>query len=236
LPDPLEDGEFLALGDSLGPAVPELDPATRAHTQYGVLLNLRSAVGHTDDPSQQPFATNPLSLHSEGSGRALADQPRYIVLMCEDPGRDASAPRTVLVPMSGVAARLSADDLRLLSCTRYRDAPGAPTIVRPSADRYAFSMRDFQGAPLRWSCTLPGATEDGVNAALGRLLAAMYAGDGASAVKWTRGLLVVIDNARFFHGRTSGSTRPGPHPRHLKRLRIRQAVGGPGADGSLGGR
>jgi alpha-ketoglutarate-dependent taurine dioxygenase len=221
LPEPLDDHDFLTLGKALGTAIPERDPATVPYTDHGVILNLRSAEGHTDDVSRQPFATNALTMHSEGSGRAVAEQPRYIVLMCVAPGEDTTAPRTVLTPMALVDERLSPDDRSLLSATRYRDSGDVPTIRRSTQGGTAFSFRDFDGAPLRWECSSPGAAPDDVNAALGRLLTAMYAPDGAFAVRWTRGLLVVIDNTRFFHARTAGSVVPSPRPRHLKRLRIR---------------
>lgn len=219
--EPLPDEEFLALGKALGSAMPELDPATRAHTDRQVILNLRSQEGYTDDVTRQPFAANPLSLHSEGSGRALTDQPRYIVLMCVEPGQDKEAPRTVLVPMVRVTAQLSPDDRRLLAATSYRNGQAVPPIARPEAGSDVYSFRDYQGEPLDWVCTFGDATVAEVNGALGRLLTAMYAFDGASAVNWTRGLLVVIDNTRFFHGRTAGAVRPSARPRHLRRLRIR---------------
>lgn len=218
---PLTDDEYVGFGSALGTVIPETDPATLARTSHGTILNLRSTDVRTDDVALQPFATNPLSLHSESSGRAVAEQPRYIVLMCMDPGEDDAAPRTVLVSMGTVAARLSADDLDRLARTRYRDAPGVPPIARRLADRYVFSFRDFQGTPLKWVAEAPEPTETDMADTLRRLLAAMYASTGALAVRWTPGLLVVIDNTAYFHGRTAGTECPTRRPRHLKRLRIR---------------
>ncbi|MEU3384967.1 TauD/TfdA family dioxygenase [Streptomyces albidoflavus] len=219
LNEPLADDAFVKLGSVLGTAIHETAPAVRSYVEDGVVLNLRADAGITRDVSLQPFASNPLSLHSEGSGRSVADQPRYIVLMCVEPGDNSAS--TVLVPMADVAATLSDDDLRLLRATRYADAPGVPPIVRSQGDHTVFSFRDFQQDTLRWVCEADGATQDAVDGALRRLLARMYEARGASGVLWSRGLLVVIDNTRFFHGRTAGLPRATARTRHLKRLRIR---------------
>ncbi|MFF6791191.1 hypothetical protein ACVW0K_002274 [Streptomyces filamentosus] len=219
LDEPLPNDDFRKLGSALGTAIPETAPAVQSYVEDGVVLNLLADAGITQDVSLQPFASNPLSLHSEGSGRSVADQPRYIVLMCVEPGDNSAS--TVLVPMDEVAAGLDAEDLRLLRATRYADAPGVPTVVRARGDHTVFSFRDFQQDALRWVCEAEGATPDAVNGALGRLLARMYDARGASGVLWSRGLLVVIDNTRFFHGRTAGLPHAAARTRHLKRLRIR---------------
>ncbi|MFC3346590.1 TauD/TfdA family dioxygenase [Streptomyces echinoruber] len=220
LDQPLANKDFQQLGSLLGTAIPETDGAVQPYVDDGVILNLVADKGQTQDVSLQPFATNALSLHSEGSGRSTADQPRYIVLMCVEPG-DASAASTVLVPMAAVDAGLSEEERRLLAATRYHSAPGVPTIARFQQGRTVFSFRDFQGSPLRWACVADGAGEQSVNGALRRLLAQMYDPGHARAVSWSRGLLVVIDNTWFFHGRTAGVSRTTDRPRHIKRLRIR---------------
>ncbi|MFI5819509.1 TauD/TfdA family dioxygenase [Streptomyces rishiriensis] len=219
LDDPLPNDSYLKLGSALGTPIDETAPAVQPYTEDGVVLNLRADAGITQDVSLQPFASNPLSLHSEGSGRSVANQPRYIVLMCVEPGDNSAS--TVLVPMAEVAVGMSDEDLRLLRATRYADAPGVPPIVRSQGDHTVFSFRDFQQDTLRWVCEADGATQHAVNGALGRLLARMYEARGASGVLWSRGLLVVIDNTRFFHGRTAGLPRAAARTRHLKRLRIR---------------
>ncbi|PBC78955.1 alpha-ketoglutarate-dependent taurine dioxygenase [Streptomyces sp. TLI_235] len=220
LDEPLTHDQFVALGALLGEAIPETDDAVQPYVEDGIVLNLVADAGRTQDVSLQPFATGPLSLHSEGSGRSAADQPRYIVLMCEEPGSGESA-ATVLVPMAAVADRLSAEDAVLLAATRYEGRPGVPTVARREDGRTVYSFRDFQRDPLHWVCDAPEAHPDTVNRAIRRLLAGMYAPRQAYGVPWTRGLLVVIDNTWFFHGRTAGAVGPVGRPRHLKRLRIR---------------
>ncbi|WP_149563346.1 TauD/TfdA family dioxygenase [Streptomyces cacaoi] len=220
LDEPLSDDRFTALGDFLGSAMPERDPAVAPYVQREVILNLRSEHGRTDDVSLQPFAANYLSLHTESSGAPLDRQPRYIVLMCLAPGAAAQGARTVLVPMREVAGQLSPRALEVLSRTRYRDRPGVPTIARRDGERWVFSFRDFLADELHWSHEGPDAGGPPVGDALRELLAAMYTPAHMRWVQWRRGLLVVIDNTYFFHGRTSSSATPEARLRHLKRLRV----------------
>ncbi|MDO0928868.1 TauD/TfdA family dioxygenase [Streptomyces sp. TG1A-8] len=221
LDQPLPHHRFTALGEFLGTAIPETDPAVQPYVQEGIVLNLRSEHAPTANVSLQPFARNSLSLHSESSGAAVAKQPRYIVLMCVAPGDDTDHARTVLVPMREVARRLPAGTLELLSRTRYRDSPEAPPIARRVDGHWVFSFRDFLDQELRWTHDRPGTDPETVNAALRELLAAMYAPGEAVGVRWRSGLLVVIDNTYHFHGRTAGAAAPPRQQRHLQRLRIR---------------
>ncbi|GAA0636809.1 hypothetical protein GCM10010174_68130 [Kutzneria viridogrisea] len=218
LNEPFSDNDFVEFGAGLGTATEETDPAVQPFVTDGVILNLLGKHHHTNDVSLQPFAENSLSLHSEGSGRIAAEQPRYIVLMCCHPGDDPTSSQTVLISMADVAARLSAQQVKVLSRTRYAHLPAGETIVRLGTSQPVFSFRDFLGDRLDWINDEDDDPET-VNAAIGALLAAMYA-PGAAGVHWRRGLMVVIDNTRHFHGRTAGlvSVR---NPRHLKRLRIR---------------
>ncbi len=221
LDEPLPHHRFIELGEFLGTATPETDPAVQPFVQERVILNLRSRHAPTLDVSLQPFARNSLSLHSESSGAGVAKQPRYIVLMCVTPGEDTGHARTVLVPMREVARRLSPSTLELLSRTRYRDSPEAPAIARRVDDRWVFSYRDFLDQELRWTHSRPDTDPGTVDAALRELLAAMYAPQETIGVRWRRGLLVVIDNTYHFHGRTAGAAAPPRQERHLQRLRIR---------------
>jgi hypothetical protein len=217
LDEPAPADAFRAFGERLGEPMPERDPTVQPYVEQSVILNLRAERGHTADVSLAPFARNFLSLHSESSGRRVAEQPRHIVLMCCEPG-DATAAQTVLVPMSGVAERLGEDRVELLAGTRYLAATEPPTIARREAGRTVFSFRDFMSGALEW--VGEGGDADTVNAALRALLAAMYAPGTVAGVHWRRGRVVIIDNTFFFHGRTAGSTGAGSRTRHLKRLRV----------------
>jgi len=220
LDEPLSDEQFIILASHLGNPIPELAPAVQPYVTREVILNLVSEHGHTVDPSLQPFATSFLTLHTEGSGRPIQEQPRYIVLMCCDPGDSAVAAQTVLVPMDSVDRRLNAGQIALLAQTRYSQSENSPWLVRDFCGRRVFSFRDFYEEPLNWA--FAGCVQDAqaINDAILSLLAAMYSADDASGVQWVRGLLVVIDNTFFFHGRTAGRAETSTRHRHLKRLRI----------------
>ncbi|MER6684895.1 TauD/TfdA family dioxygenase [Streptomyces olivaceoviridis] len=219
---PLDTCEFRALGDVLGSPIPETDEQVRPFVEDGVVLNLISRHTETSDVGLQPFATNYLSLHTEGSGRPVAQQPRYLVLMCREPGDGDGTAQTVLTPMAGVAARLAPEHTRTLARTCYRHAGGDPWIARDQDGRTVFSFRDFMGQTLRWTHDGHATDARTVDDALRALLDAMYHPDGMVAVRWQPGLLVVFDNTFFFHGRTA---RVGPlkEPRHLMRLRVATA-------------
>jgi hypothetical protein len=224
---PLPDAEFIALGEMLGEPMPETDPAVRPFVERDVLLNLTAVHGATDDVSLQPFATGSLTLHSESSGRPAAQQPRYIVLMCCDPGDDGASAQTVLVSMADVARGLSERARRVLSHTRYRGPHDLPTVARSCGGRVAFSFRDFNGQPLEWESMLPDLDQRAAEDTFRELLAVMYEPSGATGVHWTPGLLVVIDNTYFFHGRTAGPSVVPKRRRHLKRLRLVEAAAKP---------
>lgn len=219
---PLDTAEFRGLGDALGAPIPETDAQVQPFVEDGVILNLISRHAETADVSLQPFATNYLSLHSEGSGRPVGQQPRYLALMCREPGADDDEAQTVLTSMAGVAGRLSLAQTRTLARTCYRHAGGDPWIARRQDGRQAFSFRDFMGQTLRWTHDGPAKDPQLVDDALRALLEAMYDPDGMVAVRWRPGLLVVFDNTFFFHGRTARITAP-TRRRHLMRLRVAEA-------------
>lgn len=233
LDEPLTRARFLALGASLGEMMPETDPAVLPYVEHRMILNLVSDGGRTSDVARQPFSTNALTLHSEGSGRGAVEQPRFIVLMCCDPGDAAALAQTVLVPMTSVARRLTAAQLATLAQTRYRTGRVVPALVREVDSRRVFSFRDFSAQALEWTYTSDDGTDDDVNGAIRALLAAMYASEGASGLHWRRGTLVVIDNTFWFHGRTAGAATRAEAPRHLRRLRIRARDDGRGDDRPL---
>ena len=224
----LDDTEFRALGERLGVPQPERAPDVQPRVVDGVILNLVTDQPASTDPARQPFAANPLSLHSESSGAPVAAQPRYIVLMCLSPGENPLTAQTIAVPMAQVYSALSAASRSVLLATRYDtgggdtgslgEAGGPPPVLRLDGERPVFSVRDFQDAPLAWTST--GAhSPEAVRQAFVELYTAMYRGP-AYGLSWRPGLLAVIDNTRHFHGRTAGTPPTGGTPRHLKRLRI----------------
>ncbi|MEO3890696.1 TauD/TfdA family dioxygenase [Nonomuraea sp. B5E05] len=215
---PLTNDQYRELGEALGNPMPETDPAVQPFVEDQVVLNLISSHEETADASLQPFAANYLSLHTESSGRPVPEQPRYLALMCCEPGDDPQAALTVLTPMERIAQRLAEQDIALLRTTRYRHGDPALRLVRAEDDRLVLSFRDFMSQPLEW-INEDDVAVPAVNDAIGALLTSMYDPSSAMAVQWEPGLLVVFDNRVFFHGRTA-RLRPANHRRHLKRLRI----------------
>lgn len=222
LEEPFNDKSFLCFSQALGEPEQEHDPVALPHTTEGVILSLTTLHGHAADVSDQPFSTDYLRLHTESSRRAAHRQPRYIVLMCLEPGGEETRAQTLLVPMVDVAARLDADTLTVLKRIRYANSPDAPPILRDGPYGPIFSFRDFGEDALAWKSADPEEHVDAEtgNAALRALLAALHQGGDWSGVTWQRGLLVVIDNFRYFHGRSLAGVKPTGTRRVLKRIRI----------------
>lgn len=218
LDEPLGSPEFVELGRRLGVPMPETDPAVQENVEDTYVLHLLSSEADNTIALRQPFGTGPLSMHSEGSGRPAVEQPRYIVLMCVDPGEGPGA-QTVLVPFSAVDAALDPEHRSVLSGVRY-DRTGVPRVRREQDGRAVFSYRDFQADALDWVDEGAGLGTDAVEAALRALLAAIYDENDACAVRWEPGLVAVIDNTWWFHGRSAAPAAAPRRRRHLMRVRI----------------
>jgi hypothetical protein len=219
LDGPVGADQFLSFGRYFGCAVAERDPSVQRFVQHDVLLNLVSEYEYTSDTALQPFAANELLLHSESSRLPIAEQPRYIALLCTNPGADPGQSQTVLVEMTDVAERLTKSERAILSCTRYAQNSHGPPILRAGIDREIFSFRDFGSQALDWTYFGDKADAGAVQDAFRALLVAIY-GHRANGIRWAAGSLVIIDNMRFFHGRTRGATDSPSHRRHLMRLRL----------------
>lgn len=216
---PMSNEEFLYFGVLLGSPQPERSPTVQPFVEAEVILNLVTTSSATTDTNLQPFASNWLSLHSESSGAPPASQPRFIALLCIRPAEHATGGETVLVPMRVVLEALTPRDQILLADTHYDLHDGAPPFLRREAGRPVFSIRDFQDEPLQWVHHGAAGDPAEVGDALTRLYEAMYS-TPSFGISWSRGLLVVIDNMVYFHGRAAARP-PGFSPtRHLKRLRI----------------
>ncbi len=223
MPDVLSNEGYLRFCAKLGRAEKEHDPVARPYTDNEVILNLVSETGSTTNPSRQPFSTTGLTLHTESSLRAAGNQPRFIALMCVDPGADPTTARTLLVPMDAVTAGLSVEHQAVLRQMRYRTNTSGPCLMRSGPHGPVFSFRDFGVQECLWSGPLSGpraAAVDRGNKAISALLTAMYGANDCYGVTWERGLILIIDNQRFFHGRTAGRHDPSKPPRHLKRQRL----------------
>lgn len=222
LDQPLSNDDFLSLGRLLGSLIPEpyWDEQVFPYIEDEFILNVRSNHTETINVNLQPFATNYLSLHTECSRRPIDEQPSYIVLMCCTPGSPDTQADTILVPMKEVFANLSDDVKEILANTRYNDTSGIPSFLRLHQSNPIFSFRDFQQTDMDWHYS-GSYSEAKVNQAILELLINMYNPKFTQKISWKTGLLCIIDNRHFFHGKTSGRGQPlNSGNRHLKRLRI----------------
>jgi hypothetical protein len=215
LREPLSLYDFVALGERFGTLLAETDPATAAYVQNSVVLSLRDEL-RSSDSRFAPFTPGPLTLHTEGSRRPAQQQPRYIVLMCIDPGAAGDSSQTLLVPIEQILGGLDEQDVDVLTRTREAVVDGtAPFLAREDGQpRLSFRDLGAEQYVLESSCD-PQA----VARALRNLVVACYSARPMFGTRWRRGDLVVIDNRRWMHGRTSAAP-PSGRPRHLQRLRV----------------
>lgn len=212
---------FIALAAAFGDPQPETSAEVARFVDDGIVLNLSPALEWSSDGAFEPFSWSAVRLHSEGSTRPTAQQPRYIMLHCVEPGSPTTGDQTILISMADVCARLTDEQAAILSTVRLGSSDDAAPLMRASPPVLCF--RDFGGAEIRWTCAQPSASPRQVVHSIVALAIAMYTAP-CYGVHWTRHALTVIDNHRFFHGRTRGA---GVH-RHLRRIRIGQRTGAPG--------
>lgn len=217
---PLTPAEFLAFGERLGRPIPEGTGAVEQFVDERFILNLVTHFGATDDVDRQPFSRSPILLHSEGSRRALTDQPRRLLFNCVEPSPAALGGQTVVVRNEDVVDQLSAEGREVLALTRYAGEGGAPVLRRDEDERPVLCFRDFGETPLAWESDQPVEAET-VAHALDELMRAAYNPETLTGLTWTGHLLVVLDNNRVLHGRTAIPEKDGGAARrHLQRLRL----------------
>lgn len=214
--EPLADADFAELGRRFGHLMVEDAPDVQPFVTDQVILNLRQSQlsGRVEEA---PFEAKELLLHTEGSRRPAAQQPRFIVLYCVDAGSDHGS-QTVLIPFADVLDRLDVATRELLQVTHDARADQTPHVLEPWGQGLAFSFRDLGDETYLWET--PHSPDD-AQAALDDILQTCYSTGEVYGSHWSPGMLMVIDNRRWFHGRTWSRPAEGsPVPRHLKRLRI----------------
>ncbi len=229
----LTNQEFIRFGTLLGDLIPERAQAVRQYVEDEFVLNTKQELAETEDIDLQPFAENYITLHTEMSLSPILEQPRFIVLMCEQAPAPNTGGQTILASMGDVYERLLPVDKNILRHTHYQQGRGQdsspyetrlPAFLFSRNNRPVFSFRDFNNQPLEWYYDgeeQDSGTSQRVNESLYRLLMAMYDRRKVQGIHWKYGTLFVIDNTFFFHGKSYCRIRPGTPPRWLKRLRIR---------------
>jgi hypothetical protein len=213
--EPLSIEDFIALGRRFGTPLRETDPAIAPFVHESVVLSLQDRL-RSDADQLTPFTPRPLTLHTEGSRRPAAEQPRCIILMCVDPGDAGDSSQTVLVPIGPIVEQLDDDDLRTLGGVRETVVPGSAPLLRRTEDQLRLSFRDLGEERYELESESDAAT---TRRAVTSLVRACYSARPVSGTRWRRGDIVAIDNRRWMHGRTGASTA-GSRLRHLQRLRI----------------
>lgn len=223
---PLQNDELVTLGQQLGSLLPETAAPIQPYVESGVILNLRSYHRDTTDLHLQPFAANYITLHTECSTRPLSNQPRYLLLACVTPPNPLDGGNTLIVSMDAVHQQLSARHSAALKRIHSARAPAAPSILHNNLGRPTFCFRDpeSEAFPWRYEPQDPLLTPADIDEALTALLLAMYDSRALRRIPWQTGLIAIIDNTRFFHGRTALNFQHCHPPRHLQRLRILNAA------------
>lgn len=217
----LDDGEFIEFGRSFGTLMPESAAEISDFISRRYILDLQAKLPPGAPTELQPFAEDPLTFHTEGSRRPTAQQPTLLVFQCIVPPVRDQGGQTLLRSAAQVSAMLAASSRAALADMTY-DLDGMPPIYRDEGGG-TFSFRDFGDSPTRWRPvgSAGGLAAEEVGAALSDLLLTLYDERYVRGIWWQANGLVLIDNRRFFHGRSSGADGSQVHQRHLRRLRIR---------------
>jgi alpha-ketoglutarate-dependent taurine dioxygenase len=230
----LTNSELIRLGAALGELIPEQANSVQKYVEERFILNNRQDYAKTNETELQPFAENYITLHTEMSPLPPGEQPRYIVLMCVQAPQPDAGGQTLLVSMSRIYERLAPEEREILRHTTYGPAVrgnrngaalDSPPFLYERDGRPVFSFRDFDQQLLPWRyfrATPNGTSIEKINDAIHSLLAAMYEPANASGIRWSKGAVWIMDNTRFFHGKTFCEADARHGKRWLKRLRIRE--------------
>jgi alpha-ketoglutarate-dependent taurine dioxygenase len=216
----LTNEEFLAFGTVLGTPIKEFasDKVVAPYIENEVILNIISNNAVKDNPSSQPFTSRYLTLHTECSRRKAEDQPKYLVFMCCNSGHHSEA-KTIMIPREKVLKALKPEEIAILKHTHY--AQDTPSLIREENDHLIFSFRDFYPEAMNWVYKgKEEKTEEEINEAITSLLLKMYDPQNANGIAWEKGLIMVLDNRYFFHGKQKSNQIELTNTRHIKRLRI----------------
>jgi alpha-ketoglutarate-dependent taurine dioxygenase len=161
----------------------------------------------------QPFSPAWISLHREGSRRREGDRPRYLVFQCLGPPTIDQGGQTILRRSADVVSALSPASRAVLRRTILVPEENDTPVLSGAGDA-VITFRDPVPDDLEWRSTCEPAE---LAAALRDLLLAVYLVPAVRGVHWRANRLVVLDNARFLHGRSAG----GGDGRELRRVRVR---------------
>jgi alpha-ketoglutarate-dependent taurine dioxygenase len=216
----LDDSEFIELGRLFGTLIPESAPEIAGFVSDRYILNLRTEIPRGAPTELQPFAADPLTFHTEGSGRPLGKQPNLLIFQCIVPPPPDGGGQTLLRSAAQLGAMLSPAGRATLAGMSY-DHDGMPPIFRDHGGG-EFSFRDLGDEPMPWRLISGDGnrTAADVDGAFRELLLALYDGRHVRGIRWRPNDLVLIRNQRYFHGRSAADGKSGRAPRHIRRLRV----------------
>jgi alpha-ketoglutarate-dependent taurine dioxygenase len=226
---PLLSEALVALAGRFGSAIPEHASEVQDFVEHEVLLNLRPVFQHTAAVERQPFASNFIALHTEGSLLPQVRRPTFLLFQCCEVDLETTGGYTVIVSIADVLARVSDSVKQVLTRTCYRGRAVDGAILRVEGDEQRLAFRDFMQTPLAWtfwSLENSGLDSVAVNSALRELHEAIYS-SMLYHIPYAPGTVFLLDNRRFLHGRTRILVPESR--RHLQRVRISLAANHYGA-------
>lgn len=210
---PLDTAEFIALGTSLGVPERETDQSLMQRVANGVILNITSDDCLPVTECTQPFTTQPLTYHIEGSRRPAGTAPAYLLFQCLQRPVVDSGGQTILRSIPDTITALSEATRTVLAGTVLNPELTTATVICERTGRMTLNFRDPAPAEFLWRSPYP---DGDVIAALTELLWVIYDPAGAVGVPWRDGMVAIVDNDWWLHARTGGC----PGERHLQRIRI----------------
>lgn len=213
LGDPLDADGFIGLAQVFG--VPEAESAaTLMHrVDRRVILNLKPDSRGVITEANQPFTSEPLTFHVEGSRRPRGTSPAYLLFQCLGNPQADHGGQTILRSIDDVLANLSRRSFNVLTATVLNPASTDATVIYDDNGKRTLNFRD--PAPNQFEWDSPFRPDEVVDA-LTQLLTAVYDRGKTIGVPWRPGMLAIVDNKRWLHARTSGGTPT----RHLQRIRV----------------
>ena len=117
-----------------------------------VILNLKPDSIDRATEDNQPFTSQSLTYHVEGSRRPRGRSPAYILFQCLASPEPDRGGQTILRSIDGALAALTRSAHQILSETiLYPDATDAP-VIYTGVGRTTLNFRDPAPLPFVWCC------------------------------------------------------------------------------------
>jgi alpha-ketoglutarate-dependent taurine dioxygenase len=204
--------ELVRLASKFGTPIEEHDDAVRPFVLDRAVLRMEAAI---DKPSVdlQPFSSEWISFHSEGSRRPAVHRPTWLLFQCVSPPLVDRGGQTLLRRAADIVEALRPSSVEVLRETVLCPETCDTTVVSSDEGHPILTFRDPAPEVMTWVSPAPS---DEVKTALWDLLVVLYDVAAVEAVPWRRNRLVVLSNAAYLHARSSASRSP----RVLHRVRV----------------